>query len=250
MKNRANDRTPILPVIDLLHGEVVRGVGGRRSEYRPVRSCLTNSSRPLDVAEAFRETFGFTELYLADLDAILGAEPAFEQYATLRNRGFRLWLDAGVQQLADANRLAEAGIETIVLGLETLREPWEFCRILREHGPERVVFSLDMKDGKPLAGNGKWMATDALELAKWIIHVGGRRLLLLDLASVGGDAGPGSESLCEALAASHPDVEISTGGGIRGIDDVKRLQKFGVANVLVASALHDGRITAAKLRIW
>jgi phosphoribosylformimino-5-aminoimidazole carboxamide ribotide isomerase len=235
---------PILPVIDLLHGEVVRGIAGRREEYRPIRSCLTDSTRPLEVAEAFRKTFGFTELYLADLDAILDAEPAFEQYAALRERGFHLWLDAGVRQLKDANRLADAGIETIVLGLETLHEPREFIRILREHGPERVVFSLDMKEGKPLAGSDGWPANDALELAKWIIHMGGRRLLLLDLAHVGGSDGPGTERLCEVLAKSDPHVEISTGGGIRGIDDVRRLEKVGVKSVLVASALHDGRITA------
>jgi len=235
---------PILPVIDLLHGEVVRGIGGRREEYRPIRTCLTDSIRPLDVAMAFRETFGFTELYLADLDAILGAEPAFEQYAALRDRGFHLWLDAGVRQLEDANRLADAGIETIVLGLETLHEPWEFIRILREHEPERLVFSLDMKEGKPLAGSDSWLAKDALELAKWIIHMGGRRLLLLDLAHVGASHGPGTERLCEALAKSDPQLEISTGGGIRGIDDVRRLEKLGVKNVLVASALHDGRINA------
>ena len=237
----------ILPVIDLLHGEVVRGIGGRRSEYRPIRSCLTDSTRLIDVAEAFRDTFGFTELYLADLDAILGGEPAFEQYAALRNRGFRLWLDAGVRNLEDANRLSQAGIETIVLGLETLSEPWEFLRILRELGPERVVFSLDMKEGKPLARSANWLAGDALELARWIIHVGGRRLLLLDLAHVGGYGGPGTESLCTALAKSDPQVEISTGGGIRDSEALKRMHGLCVANVLVASALHDGLITAADV---
>ena len=68
----------ILPVIDLKGGLVVRGVAGRRQEYRPVVSRLTPSSRPIDVAGAFRDHLGLDHLYLADLDAIAGAAPALE----------------------------------------------------------------------------------------------------------------------------------------------------------------------------
>jgi phosphoribosylformimino-5-aminoimidazole carboxamide ribotide isomerase len=235
--------------MDLMQGQVVRGEGGRRDEYRPIRSCLTDSSKPLAVAEAFRRTFGFTELYLADLDAILGAKPAWEEYALLREHGFRLWLDAGVRRLADAKRLADAGIETIVLGLETLRGSKEFVRILETLGPQRIVFSLDMKGGKPLTGRRAWPANNAVELAQWVIDKGAKRLLLLDLAHVGGYGGPGTESLCAALAKSDPQVEISTGGGIRDMAALRRMQELGVANLLVASALHDGLITAEELRV-
>jgi hypothetical protein len=42
----------ILPVLDLMNGVVVRGVGGRRSEYRPVASRLAVSADPADVAAA------------------------------------------------------------------------------------------------------------------------------------------------------------------------------------------------------
>ena len=66
----------VVAVLDLMGGKVVRGVGGRRSEYRPVVSRLTTSCDPVAVAEAFRQQLGIDELYLADLDAIAGARPA------------------------------------------------------------------------------------------------------------------------------------------------------------------------------
>src|SRR5437868_13104425 len=75
---------PILPVIDLMGGQVVRGVAGRREAYRPMVSTLTDSSDPLAVACAFRKRFGFEELYLADLDAIAGGEPASALYKQLQ----------------------------------------------------------------------------------------------------------------------------------------------------------------------
>ena len=93
----------ILPVLDVMGGRVVRGVAGRRERYRPVVSTLTASSEPSAVAAAFACTFGFNELYVADLDAIGGAAPARDLYARLRADGFRLWVDAGVRQAQHAH---------------------------------------------------------------------------------------------------------------------------------------------------
>src|SRR4051794_18789050 len=100
----------ILPVLDLLGGVVVRAVAGRRSEYRPLVSGLTPSTEPLAVATALRERFGWPDFYVADLDAIGGGEPAFGVFEQLHAAGFRLWLDAGVRDIHDAERLAEAGV--------------------------------------------------------------------------------------------------------------------------------------------
>jgi phosphoribosylformimino-5-aminoimidazole carboxamide ribotide isomerase len=67
---------PILPVLDVLDGAVVRGIGGRRAEYRRIASRWTASAEPVDVARALASPFGFTEFYVADLDAIAGRPPA------------------------------------------------------------------------------------------------------------------------------------------------------------------------------
>jgi len=52
----------ILPVLDLMQGQVVRGVAGRRHEYQSNQSALVAFSAPLAIAPAFREHFGLTEL--------------------------------------------------------------------------------------------------------------------------------------------------------------------------------------------
>ena len=61
--------------------------------------------------------------------------------------------------------------------------------------------------------------------------------------SSGVSGGIGTEELCARLKRTYPEVQITAGGGVRGIDDVRRLVEIGVDRVLVASALHDGRIT-------
>ena len=89
----------VIPVLDLLNGVVVRGVGGRRDEYRPVQSVLTSSVLPRDVAQAFQKRLGLTTLYVADLDALLHQQPNADVCQQLASDGFELWIDAGVRSV-------------------------------------------------------------------------------------------------------------------------------------------------------
>jgi phosphoribosylformimino-5-aminoimidazole carboxamide ribotide isomerase len=224
----------IVGVLDLMGGVVVRGVAGRRELYRPIVSNLCDSSGPAEVARALVETFALRELYLADLDAIAGAGPAWPVYDAVRRSGASVWIDAGVRDVQDGLRLAELG--TVVVGLETVAGLDVVERLASRLG-DRLVFSLDLRRGTPLA----W-GEDAEGIARSAIERGVRRVLVLDLARVGIGEGTGTENLCASLAAGHPGVEISAGGGVRGRADLERLSACGVQAVLVASALHDGRL--------
>lgn len=219
----------IVGVIDLLGGVVVHGVGGRRSEYRPVASSLCSSAAPVGVAEAFRREYGVNELYLADLDAIAGAEPAWHVYEPLTAAGFAVWVDAGVRTVADGLALAKARVG-VVVGLETAEGP----HVVEGLAGERMTFSLDLRGGEPLRDWGG----DAWTIATEAIRRGACRVLILDLARVGEGGGVGTESLCARLSVTHPEVEVWAGGGVRDGADLARLQAAGVRVVLVATALH------------
>ncbi len=234
---------PVLPVLDLQQGRIVRGVAGRRHEYRPIVSTLTRSSAPLDVARALAERFGLRDFYLADLDAIGGAGPARATYDRLHDAGFGLRVDAGVRTAEDARALAAMGLSAVVIGLETVLGPEVLAQACAAPGPARLIFSLDLKDGRPIPPPGRWRAADALGVAAEAIAHGVTRLLVLDLARVGVGAGVGTEELCARLRREHAALEITAGGGVRDVGDVRRLEACGVDYVLVASALHDGRLT-------
>jgi phosphoribosylformimino-5-aminoimidazole carboxamide ribotide isomerase len=236
----------VVPVLDLMKGSVVRGVGGRRQEYRPIISRLTGSSEPVEVARAFRDRFGLRELYVADLDAIGGGEPEWHAYGGIRALGCRLWVDRGIREVEAARALAAAGIEGIVVGLETVAGPGVVAGLCREYG-ERVVFSLDMKEGMPLGDLAPWERPDAWSIARQAITAGVRRIIVLDLARVGREGGPGTEDLCRRLVEAFPEVEVVAGGGVRDLADLQRLRQIGVSGVLVASALHDGRVGVEDL---
>ena len=232
----------VLPVLDIMGGQVVRGVAGRRREYRPVVSGLTTSSRPLAVARAFRAHFGLSELYLADLDAIAGADPALGVYADLKADGFALWIDAGARQTERVHLLADAAVTRIVVGLESVAGPEVLAQACAAFG-DRIVFSLDLKDGAPLGDTAAWGTFNAEAIAAQVVALGVRRVIVLDLARVGVAGGVGTEPLCGRLAKAYPDLQVIAGGGVRGADDLRRLNASGVRTALIASALHDGLLT-------
>jgi phosphoribosylformimino-5-aminoimidazole carboxamide ribotide isomerase len=231
----------IIPVMDVRAGRVVRAIGGQRDEYQRLESALCPRSEPLELADSMRTRFGLNELYAADLDAIGGAEPAWTLFAALRDRGNQLWLDAGVRTIADAERLAEAGIDRIVVGLETVEGPGELRRTSCAW-PDHIAFSLDLKSGIPLGNLQSWGTDDPQVIARRAIDMGIERVIVLDLHRVGTGQGTGTEELISRLAARHPNVEFIAGGGVRGPKDLVRLRDCGAAAALVSSALHSGAL--------
>jgi phosphoribosylformimino-5-aminoimidazole carboxamide ribotide isomerase len=236
----------IIPVLDLMGGQVVRGVGGRRQEYRPIRSALTSSSDPHHVAAVFHDRFGLNELYLADLDALAGGAPALALYQDLRGLGCRLWVDAGVHHVEEAAILARAGVERLIVGLETVRGPAELAAICQQYG-EQVIFSLDLKGSVPLGNLDTWKGRDPWSIAVQAVGAGVRHFVILDLERVGESRGTGTEELCARVVTAYPQVKVFAGGGIRGLDDLLCLRRSGVRGVLVASALHDGSLRPEDL---
>lgn len=229
----------IVPVIDLLAGRVVRGIGGRRHEYRPLEPV----SDPLTVARGFREYFGLTTLYLADLDAIAGSAPAMAVFDSLIHDGFSLWVDAGVRQTPDAETLVRAGVSRVVAGLETVAGPAELGALARTC--PGLVFSLDLKAGVPLAAWG-----EPIEIVRIAAAAGVTAVLVLDLSRVGEGGGVGTDALLREIRREWPALELIAGGGVRGPEDVRRLTALGVDHLLVASALHDGGLTSADVAMF
>lgn len=266
----------VIPVIDLIAGQVVRGVAGRRHEYRPIESILAADALPTTVACALA-TLGLRDVYIADLDAIGGAEPAWGIYRQIADCGLSLHLDAGLSDSLRTNQLLRFGrslpaeravatsqysaashtapngkhfgkLESIVAGLESLDSPERLEQIALLVGPERLVFSLDLKAGQPMTTAPAWQGLSPLEIAGIALEVGVRRLILLDLSNVGMGTGVGTGPLCRAVRALDERIEIIAGGGVRTVDDLYSLAAAGCDAALVASALHDGRLTAADLQ--
>ena len=242
----------VVPVIDLQGGVIVRGVAGRRAEYRPLESCLVTPVSPRSLARAFVDAFGFRSCYIADLDAIAGQPPNMAAYREIAATGLQLWLDAGVGNVAQARQLLASCFENdlhphVIVGLESLESIAALSLLCENIGSSLAIFSLDLKGGRPLTSLPAWQNAAPLEIARIVYEAGFRRLILLDLADVGVAGGTATLPLVRCLRERFPTLEIIAGGGVRGKEDLLTLANHGCSAALVASALHQGALSKADV---
>ena len=69
---------------------------------------------------------------------------------------------------------------------------------------------------------------------------------MLELDSLGTKSGIDFDFLSLAVAVSEHN--ILSGGGVRGYEDIAKMERIGVKGALVATALHDGSIPASAIR--
>jgi phosphoribosylformimino-5-aminoimidazole carboxamide ribotide isomerase len=235
----------VIPVIDVLNGVAVHAVRGRRKEYQPLRSVLCASADPVDVGKALAG-FGFCELYLADLDAIINGQANFPLYRQVSGIGLKLMVDAGVAELTKAKLMVKNRVSKVVVGTETLQGADFVREAVEALGSDRVVVSLDMMEGKVLSRLNSAGAVQPMAMLRTFQEMGVSQVILLDLSRVGSGEGVNLPLLKEALASLNMRVFI--GGGVRDIKDLVALRNLGVSGVLLATALHSGKISPDELQ--
>ena len=237
----------LIGVIDLLGGRAVHARAGKRAEYGPVRAVGGSPIEPGDavaLARVYLDRFGLSELYVADLDAILGGPWQHPLVAGVAAVGAPVWLDAGITSVDQAHAAIDLRAAHVIVGLETLPSFNALRQICAAIDGGRVAFSLDLRDGNPIgtAANG----LRAHETAASAADAGVGAVIVIDLARVGTGSGPDLDTIARVRRAA-PELTLVAGGGIRGVDDVEQLAESGCDGVLVATALHDGALGAAEV---
>ena len=219
----------IIPVIDLMQGQVVHARRGQRERYAPLRSPLSRDALPNSVLDGLLALADFRTIYVADLDALMGQPPQTGLIAGLIERypDITFWVDngnAGGQASIEAwgGRLRPViGSESIgIADLDELRR-----------APVAFLLSLDFQ-GDSLMGDPRLLTQPAL----WPDTV-----ILMNLARVGSLEGPCLGQLTR-FVDEHPDHRFIAAGGVRDAADLEALDRAGAAAVLLASALHQQAI--------
>lgn len=225
----------LIPVIDLKGGQVVHARAGQRDQYRPIQTSLTSSSAPHDILEALLALGEFAHVYVADLDAITGLgnhDALLDELA--RRFAIAFWVDRGIGTLDQASALG-AGL-TPIIGSESLKSLDDLRAIRSTLGPNGFVLSLDYR-GDAMVGP---VGIDVLP------DLWPNRVIAMTLARVGSAAGPDYDRLAR-IGDLIGGRRLYAAGGVRGLADLTGLARVGAAGALVATALHDGSLSAAEI---
>lgn len=224
----------IVPVIDLRAGLAVHAIAGERENYAPLDTALCPSADPLDALLAYRTLYPFPVVYIADLDAIerRGAHRGAIERLLEQCPDVSLWLDGGFAEPSQLPAWPWNERLRPVLGSESQRD-LPALQALVDACPQAPLLSLDFKAGRFLGPQALWHTP-----AAWP-----RDIILMQLDRVG--SGRGADRTLPAQATG--EHRYFAAGGVRGPADLERLSAAGYAGVLVASALHDGRLSAAEV---
>ena len=225
----------VIPVIDLMGGTVVHARHGERDTYAPLATSLCPSSDPLEVVDALLAQAPFGTLYVADLDAIRHTGDHLRVLRRIRERYPRLelWVDAGFGTAATLAPWLALDV-TPVIGSESLTSMDALAEVLA--CCPQAILSLDSRGDARLGPPAiferpaYWPAT----------------IIVMTLERVGAGAGPALETLGTVLAQAA-SRKVVAAGGVRCVEDLRQLATLGIHAVLLASALHDGRLSVREL---
>jgi phosphoribosylformimino-5-aminoimidazole carboxamide ribotide isomerase len=200
----------------------------------------------VDVAAALK-TLGFGELYVADLDAITGGHPNFSRFKQIADKtGLRLMVDAGIASVTTAKEMLGNGVSKIIVGTETLPSTSFVAEAVKSFGSEKVMVSLDLMNGQVLGKFKLGALVDPMALLREFQDLGVSQIIVLDLAKVGSEEGVNTQFLKEVTR--NIKAQVYAGGGVRDVKDLVTLKDLGVFGVLVATALHSGKISPKELQ--
>jgi phosphoribosylformimino-5-aminoimidazole carboxamide ribotide isomerase len=222
----------VIPVIDLIDGEAVLAKAGDRQRYKPLNTPLCNSSEPLAVAEAYLSLYPFSNLYIADLDAIRGNRSNRDIIKALHRKfpAVQFWIDGGFRDRAMLSQSAIPGTRPVI-GSESLVD---IELLTTAHAP---LLSLDYQQDRLLGPAS--LKTD--------IHLWPRDVIVMSMSQIGSDSGPDWQRL-QTLQQCAPTTNFYAAGGVRNFEDLQQLAILKCHGALLATALHYGAIDTTSLQ--
>jgi phosphoribosylformimino-5-aminoimidazole carboxamide ribotide isomerase len=190
---------------------------------------------------------GFGELYVADLDAITRGRANFSIFKNIADKtGLELMVDAGIDDLKKAKRVLESHASKVIIGTETLPSTSLIAEAVELFGSEKVIISLDLMGDRVISKFELGALKDPVALLREFQEAGVSQIIVLDLARVGSGEGVNMSFLKKVL--KNIKAKVFVGGGVRDIKDLAELKDVGVSGVLVATALHSGKISLKELK--
>ena len=230
----------IIPAIDLMEGKVVRLYRGD-----PKKKTIY-SENPLEIAKKW-ESAGADMLHLVDLDATLGTGSNFE---LLKDIAESVKIPVEVAGGFRNEKIVEEAIEfaqRVVIGTLAFKDKTVLDKLLKTYGKEKLVISVDHKDGLIVVSG--WQQTTKIPLIDAIndfIKMGFSEYLSTSIVRDGTLDGPDLESL--KMVNEIKNVNLIVSGGISNIEDIVKVKELDPFGVILGKALYENQVTIEEAK--
>jgi len=225
----------IIPAVDLMNGQVVRLYKGDPKQK------TVYSDNPIEIAKKW-EANGADMLHIVDLDATLGIGSNVSIIKKiLQEISIPVEVAGGLRDksiVMDVSKISKR----IVLGTLAFNDKPLLKTLLSELGSEKIVISVDHKDGKiVINGWQKNTGIPVLDAINDFLDMGFTEFLLTNVSRDGTMEGPDLEFLEQTCRLTNTNVIAS--GGISNVNDVKNVKEKNAFGVILGKALYENKIS-------
>lgn len=233
----------LVPLISVIKGKVIRLTKGDYEEEK------VYDKSPVDFARMF-EDIGIDVIHLVDLEGAIQESPvAFHELETITGHtSLRVEFAGGIRTDGDILKIFECGAKYISVASVPVRNPELFTQWMFSYGREKISLSADEKDNIVMIKG--WQKKTDLDLFDHIQYYYDRSLKYVKVTDISRDGtmvGPNFD-LYKKLVESFPNASIIASGGVRSIDDIKKLDELGIYAVIFGKAFYEGKLKLEEIR--
>lgn len=241
----------IIPCLDVTAGRVVKGVNF---------VDLVDAGDPVEIARRYNEQ-GADELTLLDITATTENRDLILPIITevAKNIQIPLTVGGGVRELADIQRLIDAGAKRISINSAAITNPDLVRAASEQFGKENIIVAIDARQSSPEGESKTWeiythggkraTGINAIEWAKRMEELGAGELLVTSMDKDGTKSGFDLE-LTKAIADTV-SIPVIASGGVGNLQHLADgVLKGGAAGVLAASIFHYGQHTIGEAKAF
>jgi phosphoribosylformimino-5-aminoimidazole carboxamide ribotide isomerase len=228
----------IIPSISIIDGKLTRLKQGDYTSEKVYKHS------PVDRAKQFEE-YGIKKIHIIDLDGARKGSPvnyhileAISGYTNLK-----IDFSGGISTDGDISKAYEYGATSITAASIAVDRKELFSSWMLSYGREKITLGADAIKGK-IAIRG-WQKNTRTELDDHIDYFYMRGIKYVKCSDVEKDGiqeGPNFE-MYERLVKKFPNIFFLASGGVRSVDDIKRLEDIGVKGVIFGRAYYEGNLT-------
>ncbi|MEY2705127.1 MAG: hypothetical protein RL407_1189 [Bacteroidota bacterium] len=234
----------IIPSIWLINGKCVRLKRGDFATEEVI------SNNPLEIAHAF-EGIGIKRVHLVDLDGARRGEP--KNYPILEAiagyTDLQVDFTGGVTTDGDVIKCFEFGAKSVTIASAAAKFPERFGQFILSYGREKIHMAADTDPNDHKIKIRGWLKNTEIDLFDHIEFFHERGLKYVKCSDVTRDGvmeGP-NFALYQEILQRFPHLNLAASGGVRGIDDFKKLRDLGLRAAVFGRAYYEGKISLADL---
>lgn len=206
---------------------------------------------PLDLAKRF-EDHGIEVVHLVDLDGAETGSPVNWHVleAIAGHTSLKVDFTGGISTDGDISKAYEFGASYITASSIAVLDPELFASWIISYGREKMTLGADVIniDTKELLFRG-WQRKANRTLFEHLDYFYTRGLKYVKSTDVSRDGvmeGPAFKYYEEIIAA-FPELCVLASGGVRGVDDIKRLDEIGLFAVIFGKSYYEGHLNLKDL---